>query len=132
MLEIPLNSLAALLATPVLLLVFTGFWPHFIRRLKERRWLEPETWLIVSIMIFDVRSLSRLTYWDFYKEFTRESFNHISVQLVNGGFNLLSLIGGLFALTTLYLSIPKEDRKGWNIFTAPFYPKKLRSLFRRG
>lgn len=132
MFGLPLNELTAFLALPILTLVLIGFWPHFITRIKERHWNIPDTWLILAIMVWDVRSITRLFFWDIYRNWYLGFESFELGQRVNASFNTLSILGGILALTALYTAIPKDDRKGWNIFTAPFYPKRLRNLFQRG
>ena len=132
MFDLPLNQLSALAVLPILLLVFIGFWPHFIRKIAEKHFNTPETWMIMFIMAMDVGSWARLIYWDIYRGIQTGFLPSISSQITNATFNVGTGIAGMLALTALYVAIPKEDRKGWNIFTAPFYPKRLRNLFQRG
>lgn len=41
------------------------------------------------------------------------------------------LFGGYYMLRVLYFTIPESERSTWNLFTAPFYPRRWSRLLSR-
>lgn len=129
-----LNELAAVVGISLLALSFRGFWPHMWRILKARKWSEPHSWHVLSILLVDVKGVARMFYWDILQSFLNSPITSVHGTIVNTTVNLLAGLAGLVGLAALYYSIPPEDREGWNWFTAPFYPNKglcFTRLFRR-
>ena len=89
-----------------------------------------------------VRSLSRSILLFSISLFLRASY-YLTIYLYYGDRNvilgsftnilhgLILIIGGYYILRVLHLTIPEEERHGWNLITAPFYPKKWRNIFTR-
>lgn len=124
------NEVTGLISMVFFVLVFIGFWPHFLRRLSVRHWHDPETWMIIFIMAMDARGFLRVSYWDVYRGIWLGVSPSAMTAWTNGTFNIMAILACLAALEALRRSIPGADRKNWNIITAAFYPRRV-NLFGR-
>ena len=129
-----LNEIAAFVGIAFLVLSFRGFWPHMWNILKAGRWSEPHSWLVLSILLVDVKGVARMFYWDILQSVVNGPVTSVHGTITNTAINLMAGLAGLIGCAALYYSIPEEERHGWNWFTAPFYPNKracFARLFRR-
>lgn len=118
------NEFAAMITIPVLLLVMRGFMPFLWNRLvHSEQYPRAQIAMSVKMIILNPVLAVRMGYWDLWRPFTTGNYGTLSGSLANAGFNFAILAAAICALYALYYSIPEEDRHGWNIFTAPFYPK---------
>jgi len=122
------NEATALVALPFMLLSFRGFAPHFLRRLRQKRWDEPEFWMTAILLLAEIKSVARMGYWDVWRPFVTGRFDTMGLAgtLFNAAFNTASIAIGVAGLMVLWLTIPPAQRRGWSIFSAPFYPEGLR------
>lgn len=131
------NEITAALALPFLLLVLRGFWPSFIRILAERDFANPRSWMVAMILIADVKGIVRMMWWDIARPVmhlyeTGGIMHHPAFNaLFNGGINLASFAAALCGLKVLHLTIPEDQRNHWSIWTAAFYPTRIRLLCKR-
>ena len=81
-------------------------------------------------------SISRGLFWDILPNLMgREEFRAMLGSIdpptwPNIFFHVIMGVAGLRLMYGFWLMIPDEDRGAYNIFTAAFYPKKLRMIIR--
>ena len=121
-----LDTITSIPAISALALVFRGFWPFMVKHPSE----ELRLFSIGMIMIVGGKML-RIFYWNVLRsgiiEYDPDAWLawvrlvH-GASYVNGIFNLIFLVGSIYILRGFMAMIPADERKNWNILTAPFYP----------
>lgn len=118
-----LNELTALVAVPLLLLCFRGFWPHMWRLWKTDAQKDRALAAMLGmVMLVDVKGVIRMAYWDLWRSYQTGGLQSLDGTLINSGMNMIASVAALAGLMALFYSIPDDERHKYNWFTAPFYP----------
>lgn len=89
--------------------------------------MSPSALLRASLTVYHVKMFARIAWWDVLV-IAGIAVGAITMSVAiwasaaNVGFNLVSICGSVLALKSQHRSIPEEDRAGYTILTAPFYP----------
>lgn len=127
-----LNELTAMIAIPLLVLGFRGFWPAMIRLLRSEAGTDKAmACLIAMILIVDVKGVLRMLWWDVIQPLNGGGVSSLEGTLINSSLNSMAALAGVMSLASLFYSIPPEERDGWSWISAPWYPNKLRIWFWR-
>jgi hypothetical protein len=77
--------------------------------------------LSLCLLLISLAYLLRADWWEFH--YIIRQIVNIEFRLQqNTFFNMLAFWGSLHGHYALYMTIPEEDRNGWNIFNAWVYP----------
>lgn len=103
-------------------MIVRGFWPL----VAGPRGTPGVRSLTRAIMFIVLTMGLRSAYWSFLVP--SELRHTLGRSPPNILFSLLLIVGGLYMLRVLLLTIPESERERWNLWTAPFYPRTMRSL----
>lgn len=117
------TNISGLLAVVVLGLVIYGF-----RRYINRPRMAPIDYIGTGIWIICLATISRFIWWDVVPDITGFAWRTVAIQsyTVNWIFNLGVLTGGIYILKGFYLIVDAQAPGQYSIWTAVFYPKRLR------
>lgn len=125
-----LNEATAVVAFALSLLVLRGFIPYLLSTRDGRHSSDLVRYLSLGVSLMFLFALARLTYYDlwrtagaYFRWIDAQQLNSTS-QAANALFNFGVGWAAYFALLFLLHAIPASDRGGYNILTAPFYPRK--------
>ena len=139
--NIDLNFITGLIAAIIMLLLTRGYfmlvWFGDMGRIM--------TPLVRGTFLIQLGLLLRLVWWDGVRTLTiyYDPSVWAGISAATGGteinaiFNTIAIVGGLLTLQARLMLIPDDDRPGWTLFTAVFYPYqkcvsvRAVSLFRR-
>lgn len=125
-----MNEVTAVVSFIMSLLVLRGFIPYLLSSHDGRHNSDLVRHLSLGVSLMFLAALARLTYYDMWRT-AGAYFHWIDAQQLNSTsqaantlFNLGVGWAAYFALLFLLHAIPASDRGGYNILTAPFYPRK--------
>ena len=130
------NEITAVIVVPILILSIRGFWPHLLRALRTGDWHSPQSWLVAFLLIVDTKGVVRMVYWDIFRPLRFGTDGSLEGALVNGFLNTFAGVASICGLLALYYAIPQQHedpalrRDAWSIWSAPFYPNRLRIFSR--
>jgi len=119
-----ITNITAILATIALALLAFGF-----RRYVKRPRNAPIDYIGTGIWVLAFLQVVRMLYWDIVPDimgFDWRDDYHITSGKVNWIFNSLIIVGAWFKLKGYWIIVEDKAPGEYNVFTAVFYPKRLR------
>ena len=125
------NMITAMAAFVLMGLVAVGFAPHL-------KWRGHDANSMMSVFVAVVSGVlwMRLLWWSLLRPMLGAvgmmppSTAAPWVYMINIGFDLGAIVAALAALMALYLSLPEDERKHYNLLTVPFYPRRFNVVWR--
>lgn len=129
------NKITGLIALCMSTLTAYAYWPYVWRAVSI-----PVGRMAAGVFAFVSIMACRLLWWDVIATNLSEA-QRVYVRTadwlgitpwvwINTSFNTLWIIACYVVLSSIYMSIPAQERPKWHVLTAPFYPDKPR-VFRR-
>ena len=118
-----LTAVSAVAATLMLALVIYGF-----RRYIKRPRFAPIDYIATGIWLMALAKLTRLLWWDVvpYTFLPNLTDFRVAQHEVNWIFDLLVVLACWYMLKGIHIMVEAKEPGKYNVFTAVFYPKRLR------
>lgn len=105
------------------LMIARGFVPILTRPDESPVWN-----LAAAVMSIQIGIAARALYWSAFPADWRAFLGKAPPNII---FGAILILGSYYLLRVLYLIIPDAERPHYNLFTAPFYPRRWREQLAR-